>query len=70
MSNNYDVKPVNEECSGSTTVTITNIKNSGDSNVSNSLDDTSYQNDSNNKYDTVQSESVKPLYGGKKTLIY
>lgn len=70
MSNDYDVKAINEECSGSTTLSNTNTKNSGNSDVSNSLNDTSYQNDSNNQYDTVNSESVKPLYGGKKNNKY
>lgn len=65
MSSNYDVKPINEECSGSKSLAGVSAKNSGNSNVSNSLDSTSYQSDSNNQYDTVNSESVKPLYGGK-----
>lgn len=71
MSNDYDVKAINEECSsGTESISNTNPKNSGNDNVSNSLGDTSYQSDSNNKYDTVSSESVKPLYGGKKNNKY
>ncbi len=66
MSSSYDVKPVNKNCSGKVGVSNTSTKGSGDSKVSSNLDNSSYQNESNNRYDTIDSESVKPLYGGKK----
>ena len=66
---NYDVKPVNSNCTNNK-VTSINPKQSGNAQVNNNLNDTSYQHESNNKYDTVDSESVKPLYGGNKNKKY
>lgn len=65
MSNDYDFNPINEECSNSNEVVQVNTVNSGDASVSNSLDNTSYQQDMNNRYDTVNQESLQPLYGGR-----
>ena len=66
---NYDVKPVNSNCTNNKVIGV-NPKQSGDAQVNNNLNDTSYQHESNNKYDTVDSESVKPLYGGNTNKKY
>jgi hypothetical protein len=62
----FDVIPANNNCSSQSTVVVTSNQGSPVSNASTNVTNVNNQHLADSQYDTINSSSIQPMYGGNQ----